>query len=146
MATKEDEKEFRLEPETNGEKDQRADAGEWIRPFLTILGISANVRMACAQAGITRKTAYKWKEENKDFSEMWDSAVEDGLDVLEYALFKRELATSDRAAEFLLKVKRYKDALKLEHSGPAGGPMPVEISGRLDVVSIVDDEIDNEEE
>jgi hypothetical protein len=140
MAEKSD-KEFKLEAEQNGEKQPRADAGEWIEAFLTILRTTANVHMSCRHAGVSRKTAYKWREENKEFSELWDDAVEDGLDLLEYSMFRRGIATSDRAAEFLLKVKRYKDALKLEHSGPGGGPIPVS----ADVVSIMDTDDDDDD-
>ena len=136
MAEKSDE-EFKLESEQNGEKAQRSDAGEWIERFLVVLAATANVGMSCRQAQISRKTAYKWKEEDKEFSDLWDDAVEDGLDVLEYSMFKRGLATSDRAAEFLLRVKRYKELFRHEHSGPGGGPISF-----ANVVSIQDDEPD----
>jgi hypothetical protein len=135
-------KDFKLEVQQDGEKKERSDAGEWIEPFLKTLALTANVKMACRQAGITRKTAYQWKEQNPEFAELWADAIEDGLDLLEYAMFKRGVATSDRAAEFLLRVHRYKDAVKLEHSGPAGGPISLTSSN---TVTIMDPDPDDDE-
>jgi hypothetical protein len=64
-------KEFQLEAQVNGEKDPRSDAGEWIPAFLATLATTANIYLACRQAGITRKTAYKWKEENEEFDQRY---------------------------------------------------------------------------
>ena len=65
-------------------KQQRADAGEWIHTFLTALRQTSNVFVSCREAGITRKTAYLWKEQNEEFAAAWKDAHEDGIDLLEY--------------------------------------------------------------
>jgi hypothetical protein len=135
-------KDFKLEVQQNGEKDQRADAGEWIPAFLTTLAQTANVYLACRAAGISRKTAYAWKEANQGFADMWKDAMEDGIDALEYTARKRAMMTSDKLAQFLLEVHRYGRRQQLEHTGPAGGPIP--ISGN--VVTIIDDGEDDDED
>jgi hypothetical protein len=128
--------EFKLEAQVNGEKEPRADAGEWIPAFLATLKTTGNVYLSCRQAGIIRRTAYKWREENPEFREAWGEAMEDAIDLLEYNGRRRALATSDRMAIFLLQAHRYGFKQQHEHSGPGGKAIPV----MHDVVSIVDDE------
>ena len=133
-------KDFKLEPQVNGEKETRADDGLWVEAFLEALRLTSNVYMACRQAKVSRKTAYKRKEENEEFAAMWADAMEDGNDLLEWDLRKRGRSTSDKAAIFLLQAHRYGFKQQHEHSGPGGKPIPV----AMDVVSIVDDEEDDE--
>jgi hypothetical protein len=132
-------KEFQLEAQVNGEKDPRSDAGEWIPAFLAMLATTANVYLACRQAGITRKTAYKWKEENEEFAAQWKDAMDDALDILEWDGRKRARASSDKLLMYLLDVHRYGRKYQHEHSGPGGGPIPVK-----DVISIIDEEDEEE--
>jgi hypothetical protein len=132
-------KEFQLEAQVNGEKDPRSDAGEWIPAFLAMLATTANVYLACRQAGITRKTAYKWKEENEEFAAQWKDAMDDALDILEWDGRKRARASSDKLLMYLLDVHRYGRKYQHEHSGPGGGPIPVK-----DVISIIDEEDEDE--
>jgi hypothetical protein len=131
---------FKLETQQDGQKDQRKDAGEWIPAFLATLRTTANVYLACRQAGISRKTAYQWKEENKEFAEQWKDAHEDGIDLLEYNSRRRAMASSDKLAQFLLEVHRYGRKQSHEHSGPDGGPIVVR-----DVITIIDDGEDEEQ-
>ena len=133
-------RDFKLEPQVNGEKETRADDGLWVEAFLEALRLTSNVYMACRQAKVSRKTAYKRKEENEEFAAMWADAMEDGNDLLEWDLRKRGRSTSDKAAIFLLQAHRYGFKQQHEHSGPGGKPIPV----AMDVVSIVDDEEDDE--
>lgn len=143
MAGKTDEEsgEFKLEGQTNGELDreERSDAGEWIPAFLKTLESTANVYLACRQAGVSRKTAYKWKDENEEFAAQWKDALEDALDVLEWDARKRARASSDKLIIWLLEVHRYGRKQQHELSGPGGGPIPVS-----DVITIVDDGEDEE--
>jgi hypothetical protein len=142
MAQKESgaEKEFKLESQVNGEKEARADDGLWVSAFIEALRLTSNVYMACRQAKVSRKTAYKRKEENEEFAAMWADAMEDGNDLLEWDLRKRGRATSDKAAIFLLQAHRYGFRQQHEHSGPGGKPIPV----AMDVVSIIDEDDDDE--
>lgn|SRR5262249_30557134 len=130
----EGDKEFKLEAQVDGEKDARSDAGEWIPAFLATLATTANVYLACRQAGISRKTAYKWKEENEEFAAQWKDAMDDALDILEWDGRRRARASSDKLLMYLLDVHRYGRKYQHEHSGPGGGPIPVR-----DVISIIDD-------
>lgn len=142
MAEKENgEKEFKLEPQVDGEKQPRADDGLWVTAFIEALRLTSNVYMACRQARVSRKTAYKRKEENEEFAAMWVDAMEDGNDLLEWDLRRRGRATSDKAAIFLLQAHRYGFKQQHEHSGPGGKPIPV----AMDVVSIIDDEEEDED-
>ncbi|HXV81932.1 MAG TPA: hypothetical protein VEG60_18790 [Candidatus Binatia bacterium] len=97
-------KEFQLEAQVDGEKNPRADAGEWIPAFLATLATTANIYLACRQAGITRKTAYKWKEENEEFAARWKDAMEDACDILEWDGRRRARASSDKLLMYLLDV------------------------------------------
>jgi hypothetical protein len=132
-------KEFQLEAQVDGEKEPRADAGEWIPAFLATLATTANIYLACRQAGSTRKTAYKWKEENEEFAARWKDAMEDACDILEWDGCRRARASSDKLLMYLLDVHRYGRKYQHEHSDPGGGPIPVK-----DVISIFDDEEDDE--
>ena len=132
-------KEFQLEAQVNGEKEPRSDAGEWIPAFLATLATTANIYLACRQAGITRKTAYKWKEENEEFAARWKDAMEDACDILEWDGRRRARASSDKLLMYLLDVHRYGRKYQHEHSGPGGGPIPVK-----DVISIIDEEDEEE--
>jgi len=131
---------FKLETQVNGEKEQRADAGEWIPAFLATLGTTANVHLSCRQAGVIRKTAYKWKDEDPNFAAAWKEAMEDATDLLEWAGRRRALSTSDKMLIFLLQAHRYGFKQTHEHSGPGGKPIPVS----ADVITIVDDGEDDE--
>jgi hypothetical protein len=132
--------EFKLEAQKEGEKETRSDAGEWIPAFLTTLASTANVYLACRQAGISRKTAYQWKEENKEFADRWKDALEDALDILEWDGRKRARSSSDKLLMYFLDVHRYGRKYQHEHSGPGGGPIPVK-----DVISIIDEEEEDDE-
>ena len=44
---------------------------------------------ACKRAGISRATAYLWKEKDKRFSGRWDFAIKAGTDTLEDAAKRR---------------------------------------------------------
>ena len=129
-----DKEEFKLQPQVDGQKEQRADAGEWIPAFLTTLSTTANVYLSCRQAGITRKTAYKWQEEDPNFAAAWKEAMEDATDLLEWTGRRRAISNSDKLLIFLLQAHRYGFKQQLEHSGPGGKPIPIR-----DVITIVDD-------
>ena len=51
--------------------------------FLARFRQTANVRAACAYAGICRDTAYRWKEQDDWFREQWESAIRDFTDLFD---------------------------------------------------------------
>jgi len=136
-----DKEEFKLQTQVNGEKEQRADAGEWIPAFLATLSTTANVHLACRQAGVIRKTAYNWRDEDPNFAAAWKEAMDDATDLLEWHGRRRAIATSDKLLIFLLQAHRYGFKQQLEHSGPGGKPIPI----AADIISIVDDGEDDDE-
>ena len=74
--------------------------------FIASLRNSGNVRASCHAVGISRKTAYRWKEKWATFAAEWDEALEDSCDVLEAEARRRGMSVSDRLLMFLLKAHR----------------------------------------
>ena len=106
--------------------------------FLATLRDSGNITVSCMKAGISRALAYKWRDNDKRFHDLWHIAIEISVDKLEYVArnravkgtkkpiyYKGELIDyvyepSDRLMELLLKAKRpeqFNPVQKLEHSG-----------------------------
>jgi len=106
--------------------------------FLTTLRDSGNITVSCMKAGISRALAYKWRDNDARFRDLWFIAIEISVDKLEYVArnravkgtkkpiyYKGELIDhvyepSDRLMELLLKAKRpeeFNPVQKLEHSG-----------------------------
>lgn len=87
--------------------------------FLEVLAETHNVRAACKAAGISRTTAYTWREQDEQFMLDWENALDDAVEDLLGALHERAKDKSDLAAFFLVKGRRpeYRDSYKVEHSG-----------------------------
>jgi hypothetical protein len=81
-------------------------AREWVPVFLEALRAMPVVRLACEHAGISRKTAYQWRDQSDEFRSEWRDALEDGIDMLEAQLHARARQTDTRAAMFLLRSLR----------------------------------------
>jgi hypothetical protein len=79
---------------------------QWRSVFLAALADSANVRAACEAAGISRETAYHYREKNEAFRAEWETAIQDACDTLEEEAWKRACTTSDVLLIFLLKAHR----------------------------------------
>jgi hypothetical protein len=95
-------------------------AGEWRPVFLKALRMLPVVRLACDTAGVSRKTAYQWRDRNAAFRKSWDEAIEDGIDMIEGQLHARARKSDTIAAIFLLKSLRrriYADRLDVDVSG-----------------------------
>ncbi len=74
--------------------------------FIAALRNSGNVRASCQQAGISRRTAYTWRDKWVAFADDWAEALEDSCDVLEAEARRRGMSISDRLLMFLLKAHR----------------------------------------
>lgn len=59
------------------------------RVFFNVLAICGNVSRACKSSGISRKTAYRYKERDKVFAERWEDAINAGCDKLEQTAHDR---------------------------------------------------------
>jgi hypothetical protein len=111
--------------DTNG-KDAKSEkltpkkAAEWQPIFLTVLRDTANVRLACQKAGISRPVAYKHRNRSSRFAAEWDTALAEAVDVLEAEARRRGLAASDTLLIFLLKAHRpevYRETIRHDHAG-----------------------------
>jgi hypothetical protein len=94
-----------------------------MKAFLEALAKTCNVKMSCAAAGIDRRTAYRHRGADEEFAELWDDAVDDGVDMLAAEARRRaagyrrdilykgkkiaeEMIYSDLLLMFLLKAHR----------------------------------------
>ncbi|HET8910631.1 MAG TPA: hypothetical protein VFN23_04155 [Ktedonobacteraceae bacterium] len=66
--------------------EHKALAKQW---FLEALPRCHNVTGACDYASIGHATVYRWKEQDKKFSEAWDAAVERTHDIARQSIFQR---------------------------------------------------------
>ena len=75
--------------------------------FLATLAECCNVSEAARSAGVTRKTAYDWRNSDPDFAAAWEEAIEEAADKLEQVAWDRATVDkSDRMLEILLKAHR----------------------------------------
>lgn len=99
--------------------------------FLQRLRESGNIRASCEAAGIPRQTVYNWRKRWKTFSDEWDDALEDAVDLLEKTAWDISLKErSERMIQFLLKAHRpdkYSERVKQEISGPDGEPILIKL-------------------
>jgi transposase-like protein len=57
--------------------------------FYAALAETCIVTRACALAGLTRATVYRWRKERADFARGWDAALEVGVAALEDEVIRR---------------------------------------------------------
>jgi hypothetical protein len=127
---------------------------KWIPAFLAALSSSANVTLACTAARIARSKVYEYRDKNPQFAKQWEDAMDTAIDILEEEARRRaqdgvetfvvskgqvvmwegkplkERKYSDTLMVALLKAHRpakYRENFKLEHAGPDGGPVQVEV-------------------
>jgi hypothetical protein len=63
----------------------------WRETFLRTLAQTGNVSCAATAAGIKRRTAYDHRKNDAGFAALWDEAVEEAADGLEYEIRRRAL-------------------------------------------------------
>lgn len=106
--------------------------------FLAVLAETCNVSEAARSAGMSRRSAYDWRDADADFASAWDDAEQEAADKLEREAWRRAVegtekpvtfqgvitATykeySDKMLELLLKAHRgdkFRDKASVEHSG-----------------------------
>lgn len=88
----------------------------WQAPFLAALRNSANIRIACQAAEISRQLAYKIRKQSARFASAWDDAINDAIDTLEAAAWQRARSQSDYLLWRLLAAHRrelYGDNVKV---------------------------------
>ena len=87
------------------------------RLFLAALGETASVTKAAEVIGITRRTAYDWRESDTAFAEAWDKAVELGTNALEDEMIRRAHHGTDKpvyqGGELVGHIREYSDTLMI---------------------------------
>jgi hypothetical protein len=81
-------------------------SSRWRRAFLKALAHEGVVTYACEQAKISRRQAYRVKNEDPQFAQEWAEAIDEAADTLESEVRRRAFAGSDLLLMFLLKKMR----------------------------------------
>jgi hypothetical protein len=107
--------------------DARARATRrWQTRFLKALCQSPSVKAACSAAGISRMTAYRYRDADAEFAENWQYALQQSVDDLEAVAFKLASEGDSNLIQFLLRAHRpeiYKDTQRRELTGADGRPL-----------------------
>src|ERR1041384_3832871 len=84
--------------------------------FIAALEAQGTVLHACKAAGISRQTAYRWRDEDPEFAILWDEAHEQAVDSVESVLFQKALSGDTICMIFYLKAHRpiYRDRLSVD--------------------------------
>ena len=84
--------------------------------FLEALTAQGTVYHAAQAAGISRQTAYRWREEDLDFAFAWDEAIDNAVDAVENTIYQQAVGGNTLAAIFYLKAHRpiYRDRLNVD--------------------------------
>jgi hypothetical protein len=86
------------------------------RLFIEGLRNEGTLHLAAKHAGINRTTAWRWRELDMGFSNAWDDALEDAVDVQETSVYRRGLNGSTIDSIFYLKAKRpqFRDRMSID--------------------------------
>ena len=123
---------------------------EKLTAFCAALAETCNVGRACAAVGISRQTAYNWREADADFALAWERAMKAGLLALEDEAHRRAFEGTDEPVFYkgdeCGSVRKYSDTLAiflLKAHAPEKyrETSKVELSGHLSVSEMTDDEI-----
>ena len=95
--------------------------------FIDALASTGQVNSACEIAGIDKKTAYNWRNSDKEFAVKWSDAIDQSTSELEDEAIRRAMDKSDNLLMFLLKSRdpKYRDR----------STQDLNIKGKLDVVA-----------
>lgn len=119
--------------------------------FLDVLSETAIVVYACKQAGLSRRTAYNWRDADPEFAKEWEYAAELGTDALEDEAIRRATVgvlkpvyqggkkvgsvreLSDNLLMFILKARnpeKFKDRAQVDHKIPLIKQFMEAVSGK----------------
>jgi|SRR5215213_621753 len=84
--------------------------------FMETLAAQGTVSHAAEAAGVSRNTAYRWRQEDYEFAALWDEAHENAVDAVESVLYQKALSGDTIAMIFYLKAHRpiYRDRLNID--------------------------------
>ncbi len=85
--------------------------------FLASLTLGNSVKDAAAYAGIHRRTAYDWRDQDSGFRGAWEDALEESVEQLEDEVRTRALDRTDRNSHILLMflLKKHKPEYRENH-------------------------------
>ena len=83
--------------------------------FIEALTLQGTVYHASQAAGVSRQTAYRWRDEDPEFADLWDEAIENAVDAVENVIYQRALGGDVIAGIFYLKAQRpkFRDRLNI---------------------------------
>jgi len=131
---------------------------ERLTAFCAALAETCNVGRACAAVGISRMSAYNWRQDSPEFAAAWERAMRAGLLALEDEAHRRafegteepvfhlgaECGTvrkySDTLAIFLLKAhdpRKYRENASMEITGANGGPLQISDTERAAKIAAI---------
>lgn len=131
------------------DRTRRTPKKDWAQDFLDALKATGMVTAACDEVGIGRSTVYDRRESDEEFAAAWDDIVERTTERMESEAFRRAVEGvdepvyhqgvavdtvkkySDTLLIFMLKSRRpekYRERHQVEHTGPAGGPVDVNVN------------------
>ena len=84
--------------------------------FIETLAAQVTVSHAAQAAGVSRNTAYRWRQDDHEFASLWDEAHENAVDAVESVLYQSALRGNTLAIIFYLKAHRpiYRDRLNID--------------------------------
>ena len=84
--------------------------------FIETLEAQGTVLHAAKAAGVSRWTAYRWRQEDLEFAAQWDEALENAVDVVENSLYQKAVSGDTICMIFYLKAHRpiYRDRLNID--------------------------------
>lgn len=98
----------------------KKDGYDWRPKFIELLRKFGVVTYAAEGAGISRTTAYRYRNQSEKFAKQWEDAIAASIHVLEQEARERALSKSDTLLIFLLKSLKpevYHERYRIEHSG-----------------------------
>ena len=83
--------------------------------FIATLSAQGTVSNAAQVAGVSRQTAYRWRNEDDEFAILWEEAGETAVDAGESVLYQKALNSDFVGIIFYLKAHRpkYQDRLNV---------------------------------
>ena len=113
--------------------------------FLGVLRETCNVSEAARAAGIGRRTAYDWRDDDEKFKAEWDEAEAEAVDSLEREAWRRGVEGVDKPVTFQGKItdsyKEYSDRmlellLKAHRPDKFKDRVATELSGAVEITKI----------
>lgn len=84
--------------------------------FIDALTEKGTVYHAAQAAEISRWTTYRWRQEDLEFADLWDEAIDNAVDAVESVIYQQAVGGNTLAAIFYLKAHRpiYRDRLNID--------------------------------